>query len=178
MKIKELLDKVIEPHFRNDKMIPKYLKLYKDQLLKCEEFKDIDDLIIIDEPDFTLGDGDLDESFNSKYIKLDSDIKLKGTVYLYGISLTPELFNPCLHLTQFKENALVTPTMYDPKNLTPYQYFMIKWSPEFAQDMIGTGQEPDLRKILHDKLDELIDNQEKYRIKGERGVMIRGVFDI
>ena len=184
MKTKELLDKIFENKsvetingIGQYTMMPEHLKLYKDQLLKCEEFKDVEELIIIDHPSLSLGTK-YEANMHSKTAKLGDNIKIKGTVYLYSISLTPEIYEPYLNFSQFKENALVTPIMYNYKDFTPYKYFMIKWAPESAQDIHGINHAPALRKSLHDKLDELIDDEEKYRIKGERGVMIRGVFDI
>jgi hypothetical protein len=34
-----------------------------------------------------------------------------------------------------------------------------------------------LRKELHDLLDKVLDSPNEYKIKGTRGVMIRGVFE-
>ena len=44
-------------------------------------------------------------------------------------------------------------------------------------DLENTHQEQ-LRKKLHETLDKVFDNPEMYQVKGEKGVMIRGAFEV
>jgi hypothetical protein len=37
--------------------------------------------------------------------------------------------------------------------------------------------EQQLRKQLHETLDKILDNPENYQVKGEKGVMVRGIFE-
>jgi hypothetical protein len=45
-----------------------------------------------------------------------------------------------------------------------------------AQDVSGANDELTLRNDIHKLLDDVLDNPEEYRVKGERGIMVRGVF--
>jgi len=90
MKLKELLDKVFENGAINNTidgterytMFPEHLKLYKDKLLECDEFKNVD-LVIIDKPVVTYRN----ILAECQTIKLDNDIKFKEILYLYSLSL-------------------------------------------------------------------------------------------
>jgi hypothetical protein len=45
-----------------------------------------------------------------------------------------------------------------------------------AQDMSGINKELTFKNDIHKLLDDVLDNPEEYKVKGERGIMVRGVF--
>ena len=96
----------------------------------------------------------------------------------------------CFDLNSFmlcgKDNILLTPILYDSNDFEPKKGITICFNPETAQDMsVPTcvynkfGEQTFVNKFrehMHKLLDEGLDNQEKYKAKGFRKIMIRGYF--
>jgi hypothetical protein len=159
-----------------------------DLLKECEEFQNCDELIILKEPVF------LDENGKTKMVqtfKVDDNNSFKGKCYLYSIGLTPEMFDPNKINDLVNDGASITPAIVDPSTLTLKKKIIIEFEPETLQDeaIYGLGSPSmiedaenerykSIRKKLHQTLDNILDSPQDYQIKGERGVMIRGVFEI
>ena len=176
MKLKKLVrDLVDNKHLSNDFNSLDYETLdeIKDLLLETDEFKDVDELIIVDKPMVTNKDG---SPILIPTTKISDNTKFKKKVYLYSISLTPTIYDTSQ--TEDKrildeQGMLVSPKMYNSKDFTPYH----KLSMYINHSLEGQIDLEDLRKELYGKIDTLVDNIEKYRMEGDRGVMIRGLYE-
>ena len=108
--------------------------------------------------------------------KLVEGQKFKGVCYLLSLALTPEVFNPDTLHTPVKDGACITPTVYNPETFKPLKKIVLEYSPERAQDGLVDG-EYELKMEMKDLLDKVLDNPYDYQVKGERGVIVRGVFE-
>lgn len=179
MKLAELLQILFKngpiDNFNND--IGDYLisgdmlKNYKDELMKCDEFSEVLDIQFVTLPSIETNN----TSTHVKSYIVKEGMKLQGNVILYSISLTPEMYSPNFEIV--KNGASISPSIYSPITFTPYKIISLTWTPELAQDISVTFGENELRKRLHDTLDDILDNPDEYRIKGQRSIMIRGLFD-
>lgn len=146
---------------------------YKDIIKKCDEFSGCDELIILESP----------QPFGKKLstpstISLGNDTKFIKTSYLLSVALTPTMYDPKKLLTPVKNGAGISPTIYNPKTFEPYKHIILTWSPEMAQDLSGANPEDTLKNNIRILLDDVLANPAEYQIKGDRGVMVRGVFEI
>jgi len=174
MKIKELIEDLgdkLSPkiHSDHDGLTSPQLFLIKEEILKCDEFKDVNELIIID--DLTFVD-DNNTPLKVDVIKLGDDFKgFKGKLYLYSIFFSPESFDPEKINGPFnpiKNDAWLSPITYDPFSSKPYRLLKLSFE---------VGNLVHNRKELHHLLDNILNKQEDYQMKGIRDIMIRGVFD-
>jgi hypothetical protein len=136
----------------------------------------------------------LDENNNSietKTYKVVPNQKFKGKCYLLSLALTPEMFDPKKIHEPVLYGACITPTIYNPETFEPKKKIVLEFSPEISQDKtiyaygnpsmindIEDTYEQQLRKQLHETLDKILDNPELYQVKGEKGVMVRGIFEL
>ena len=173
MKLKELLTERFADNlaYPTDQFLKKDLEPLKEELLKCEEFMFCDDIIFMDLPAQIIED----TTYTSQTFKLYDDTKFKGKVYLYNLSLTPEVYDPNLLLNPVKNGASIGPTMYDPMDFTPIKHILLTWNPEMAQDISGINKELTFKNDIHKLLDDVLENPEEYKIKGERKILLRGV---
>lgn len=151
------------------------LEPYKDKILECEEFAECEELIIMKFPVTIDGDGN---KINTKTYKITENQKFKGKCYLLSLSLTPEMFDPNKMYEPVLNGSCITPTVYDINTFEPRKKIIMEFNPEADQDFERINPENEIRKKLHERLDQILDNPENYRIKGTRGVLVRGVFEI
>jgi hypothetical protein len=180
MKLKELLDEIFKdgPIPTNQFGMSDYalygsekLEPLKDKLLECDEFKNLYSLRFVDAPTFRAGD----EVYVVETYKLTDDIKFIGSGVILSIALTPEMYDPNVLLKPVKDGAAISPTFYNPTNFEPYKRIVLEFSPERMQDGISNHEEI-VRQELHDLLDKVLDNPKDYLVKGERAVLVRGIF--
>lgn len=174
MKLKELLTEKFEGReleFPSYQFLKNDLEPLKEELLKCEEFMFCDDIVFMDLPAQIIDDTTL----TSQTFKVGDNTKFKGKVYLYNLSLSPEMYDPNKLLTPVKEGAAIGPTIYDPTDFTPRKHILLTWNPEMSQDIIGLQKELTFKNDIHKLLDDVLNNPEEYKVKGERGVLLRGV---
>jgi len=173
MKLKELLTERFADNlaYPTDQYLKKDLEPLKEELLKCEEFMFCDDIVFMDLPTQIIDD----TTYASQTFKLYDDTKFKGKVYLYNLSLTPEVYDPNLLLNPVKDGASIGPTIYDPMDFTPRKHILLTWNPEMAQDMIGVNKELTFKNDIHKLLDDVLENPEEYKVKGEKKILLRGV---
>ena len=189
MKLKDLLESIFKngplpqitedgQSLSEDYILNKtYLEEFKDLLMTCDEFKDVTELILPDYPVFLMDETKKVNCFN---LFLYDELKIKNKCYLYSINLTPPIFNLDNINSVVKNNASLTPTIYDDKTFTPYREIKLRWSPETTQDVDTFNfvtEENNLRQRLHETLDDILDNPKEYQIKPNRSVIIRGVFE-
>jgi hypothetical protein len=186
MKLKELLTEIFgeTPKIDNQSFPPfgfdglslygrDGLEPYKERILQCEEFSDCTELNFMNLP-MLLSDDDL--PIKAESIKLVEGQKFKGVCYLLSLALTPEVFDPeTLHIP-VKDGACITPTVYNPETFKPFKKIVLEYSPERAMDGLVTGED-DVKSELRDLLDKVLDNPYDYQVKGDRGVIVRGVFE-
>lgn len=144
------------------------LEPIKEWLLETDEFKDVDELIIVKQPAFELNG----KNMVAPSRIIDDSTKFKKRAYLYAINTTPELYNPensGSHLDEF--GMIMSPPMYDPINFNPYRDIKIRLTGDEARNTV------DIKEILYKKVDELTSDLEKFSIKPEARIMVRGIFE-
>ena len=166
MKLQNLLsDALLNPSINSETtdLTGEMLNQIKDSLLKCEEFSDVDELIILDTPNLTIGT----KNFTCSTLKIGSSTKFRKRAYVYGIYLSPICFNIASLSNTFKKGASILPTQYDPYSFEPFKTIILKYNPTDENCEVNT------QKLLND----VIENPEKYEHTGERSIMIRGIFE-
>ncbi len=164
------------------------LEPYVDRIKQCEEFSECDQIVIMKYPVTIDEQGN---SFTTKTYKIVPKQKFKGKCYLLSLSLTPEMYDPKKIHEPVLDDACITPTLYDPETFIPRKKIVLEFSPEAAQDSsiysygnpsmindLENNNEDQLRRKLHKTLDKIFDNPEMYQVKGEKGVMVRGAFEV
>jgi hypothetical protein len=164
------------------------LEPYIDRIKQCEEFSECDEIVIMKHP-VTLDENK--KTIQSLTYKVGPNQKFKGKCYLLSLALTPEMYDPKKIHEPVLDGACITPTIYNPETFGPKKKIVLEFSPEISQDKtiyaygspsmindIEDTHEQQLRKQLHETLDKILDNPETYQIKGEKGVMVRGMFEI
>jgi hypothetical protein len=174
MKLKELLTNTFGENvsYPNDQLGKLKLEPLKEELLKCDEFSECEGIEFMEFP-VQLIEG---KSYSAQTMKLGDNTKFDGKVFLYNLSFTPEMFDPNSLHTPVKNGALITPALYNPITFEPTKKIVLTFSPEMVQDVSGANDELTLRNDIHKLLDDVLDNPEEYKVKGERGVLVRGVF--
>ena len=182
MKLKELLTEIFGETPNNDHQfgfdgLTLYgrdnLSQYKERILQCEEFSECTELNFMNMP-MLLSNDDL--PLKSDVYKLVEGQKFKGVCYLLSLALTPEVFNPDTLHTPVKDGACITPLVYNPETFSPFKKIVLQYNPERTQDGFLDG-EYELKMEMKDLLDKVLDNPYDYQVKGERGVLVRGVFE-
>ena len=177
MKLKELLTNTFGEKsivdYPNDQFRKLELESLKEELLKCDEFSECEGIEFMEFP-VQLIEG---KSYSAQTMKLGDNTKFDGKVFLYNLSFTPEMFDPNSLHTPVKNGAAITPTLYDPTTFLPTKKIVLTWSPEMAQDLlVPNNNEVTLKNDIRKLLDDVLENPEEYQIKGERGILVRGVF--
>ena len=159
-------------------LYPKHLSLIKNQLLSCDEFKDCD-LKILSLPNITktFGSNDASTHISSESLPITPGMKFKGRAYVYSMWLTPEMYDPSVFLKKIKGDGGITPVIYSPNDYTPEKFIIIKINPEEMQDSASKQPPINAQHRLHSVLDNILNNPIEYYIKGDRHVVIRGVFE-
>jgi hypothetical protein len=93
-----------------------------------------------------------------------------GAQYLYQISLSPIMYDPNTICSPVLYGCTLTPTVYSPENFKPYRKVILQY------DMVEGISHGELRRTLHQKLDDLLDEPKKYEPTGMRSIMLRGLF--
>ena len=163
------------------------LEQFKERILQTEEFSECEELIIMKHPIIAVENG---KTVHNLTYKHQEGQKFKGKCYLLSLALTPEMFDPKTMHTPVLDGACITPTMYDPTTFEPKKKIVLEFSPEMVQDqyiyavgspsMIEEAEknvESIIGKQLHETLDKILDNPELYRVKGEKGLLVRGYFE-
>lgn len=183
MELKELLISSIETktttldnelQIVEDYLYGQELTRIKEELLKCEEFSECEELIILNHP--------IVEDMNgvAKVVptfKIGEGMKFKGKCYLLSLSLTPVMYNPTDYVKPIKDGAVITPTIYDPITFEPKKKIILEFSPDRVQDGV-TNHEEIVRQELHDLLDKVLNHPNEYQHEGSRYVMVRGLFEV
>jgi len=135
----------------------------KEALMKCDEFKEATEFVILATPFADNGK----EAVKTVSVKIGEKTKFKNKVYLYSLMETPEIFDPRKIHVPVKNGACITPVQYDPITFMPRKEILLS---------VNVEQELE-RKILHDLLDDILDNPKEYAVRGEKGIIVRGIFE-
>lgn len=184
MKLKELLEDVfkdgeIKPYdallsigIKNYTLYgEKELSVIKEKLLECEEFSEVTELEFVSTPVISVDGNPL----VAQSLKINDGTKIKGKCYLLSVMYTPEMYDPKSINEPVKDGASITPTLYNPQTFEPNKKIVLSFSPERPANEMAS--EELLRQELHDLLDKVLDSPEEYKVKGIRGILIRGVFE-
>ena len=171
MKLKELLKNVFgeDASYPNDQFRKLELEPLKEELLKCDELLGCEGIGFMEFPTQIIDDS----TYVAQTMKLGNDTKFVGTPYIYNISFTPEMYDPNSIHTPVKNGAAITPPLYNPMTFEPTKKIVLQFNPEGLMD--ETSDETKKQEI-RDLLEKVLQNPEEYQIKGERGIMIRGIF--
>jgi hypothetical protein len=153
----------------------KELDKYKNIIKECDEFAKCDSLEILKMPLVKKVGGGV---YTANTIKLSDLMEFKGRCYLLSLGLTPEMYDPSRLIKPVKNGAAIGPTIYDPTDFTPRKHILLTWSPEMVQDILNIDTEQEQRQILHNLLDDVLDNPDEYKTKGLRYVLVRGLFEV
>ena len=180
MKLKELIE-IVELS-RNDNglymdnlLYGKNLEKYKKIIMNTDEFKECDSLEILEHPLVKDKNGEI---LTTSTVKLSDVMTFKGKCYLLSLTLTPEMYDPIKAFEPVKNGASISRTVYDPMTFEPRKHILLTWSPEMAQDLLGTNNEGTLRNDIHKLLDDVLNNPEEYKTKGFRSILVRGLFEV
>jgi hypothetical protein len=181
MKLKDLTDLLQEKKifiangisFSDFSLNFEQLALLRSELLACDEFKDVEELIILQSLITSNTEG---KPLVTQTLRITDGIKFQGKVYLYGLSLSPEIFDPMVAYSPVKDGLGLSPTLYNPINFTPEKRIILTYTPEQAQDSIIQNDE-EFKRNIHKLLDKVLDNPEEYQVHGDRYIMIRGLFE-
>jgi hypothetical protein len=187
MKLKELLDEIFKdgPLKENEineninaRLLGDYtlygeemLSRYNEKLLQCEELSEVTEMEFMSTPIISV-DG---KPLMAQSLKINDGTKIKGKCYLLSIMYTPEMYDPKSINEPVKDGACITPTLYNPQTFEPNKKIVLSFSPERPANEMAS--EELLRQELHDLLDKVLDSPEEYKVKGIRGILIRGVFE-
>ena len=171
MKLKELLFERFgyDKPFPTDQFGKLELELIKEELLKCDEFSMCEGIEFMEFPVHIIDQ----KTYTSQTMKLADDTKFIGKVYLYNVSFTPEMFDPNTIHTPVKDGAAITPVLYDPMTFQPKKKIVLEFSPE---GLIDKTSDYIKKQEIKDLLEKVLQYPEEYQIKGEKGVLVRGVF--
>jgi hypothetical protein len=112
----------------------------------------------------------------AKTIKIDDtdNPDYAGKVgYLYKVLFTPLVYDPNSLHQPIKDGCTLTPVMYNPLTFQPKRSVTIEWSPEFPQDIDNPVTWEDQKKMLHDKLETILENPDLFLPEGYRGCLVR-----
>ena len=167
MKLKELLLKrFIEPNGQFTKL---ELESLKEEQLKCDEFLGCEGIDFMESPTQIIDDS----TYVAQTMKLGNDTTFVGTPYIYNISFTPEMYDPNSIHTTVKDGAAITPLLYNPTTFEPTNKIVLQFNPEGLMDETSAETK---KQEIRDLLEKVLQNPKEYMIKGERGIMVRGVF--
>jgi hypothetical protein len=182
MKLKEFLEVALIGEenesnlgFEENVIYGKDLLKYKQLINECDEFVKCESLDILT---MQLVKGKNGEIYTPYTIKLSDLMEFKGRCYLLSLGLSPKMYNPNQLLKPVKNGAAIGPTIYDPLTFEPRKHILLTCSPEVVQDILNIDTEQEQRQILHNLLDDVLDNPEEYKTKGFREVLVRGLFEV
>lgn len=150
---------------------PEKLEQMLPLLKQCDEFKDCD-LKIMKFPTGNKFPGEEKSIFAYSRI-LHEGSKFGKKCYLYMICLSPTIYEKSDIIHSGKDGNCITPLMYDPETFTHQRKVILSINPTIPPKGLNTD-----RQKIHDLLDEVLDNPDKYKPKGTQGVILRGYFEV
>lgn len=178
--VKRLMDICVTPNMDEQDMVFYGYKLPPEQLSKVEEvlvdFYEFERIVWVQLPSGMMEDGESAFVVNTHRIADDMqpvDTYKDKVAYFYSIAFTPEMYNPTILTTPVKDGCVLGPIIYNPETFLPKRSITIEWSPEFPIDLENPMSWEDEKKILHDKLEMVLENPDDYKPTGLRYGMLR-----
>ncbi len=144
------------------------------RIKECVEFSDVDEIHLLTTPIIHNINGE--SKTPSTYI-LKGGEKFKGRAYILSIELSQEVFRDKNLHDEVKDGISVSPDLFDPNNYKPTKKILLEYNPNKYKDNELVSNENLIRQELHDKLDEALNNSNKYVNRGERSIIVRGYFE-
>lgn len=141
------------------------LEPFKNELLLCDEFSGVQDIVFVDMP-ATIIDGTTYMA-NTYLVSDPQELKFGPTFYLYSIAQTPVVYNPNIMYESVKDSIAIVPA-YDEQTFKPKYKLILEFSPQELQD------NPNLELETLLKVSHALKNKEQYKAKGQRKLIIRG----
>ena len=137
------------------------------KLMNDEKFNDYTNDIVLDLK-YKNDKGEMVEMV-PEFVKRPYTI-LKDTVKIYSINLTPTIYDEPNGV-----DVLVSPTLFNPKKLTPKKTITFNFCVEGIQDDLIKSSTDDFRKEQHGKLDQALDMllSGKHNYTTKKGIMVR-----
>lgn len=159
-------------------LTPELLKIpiIKEGLLRCEEFKDTKELVIMDYPIIEIETEEGLIAEGSVTMMISRNIKFKEKVYLHSIFLSSEMYDTNEIHRPVKDNVCITPMVNDPITFSPLKSITVFFSPERLQDE-STLSENQLKEKLIEQFKMALENPEDYTVKGYRCILMRGLME-
>ena len=158
------------PAFGIDNLTDEQRTQVEEELIKHFGFERI---VWMDLPAGLTEDG---KAIVAKSIKIhDTDNpKYAGKVgYLYTVWFTPKMYNTEEIYQPVKDGCVLSPVIYNPTTFLPKRSITIEWCPEFPVDLENPMTWEDEKKMIHDKLEMVLENAEDYIPAGYRGGILR-----
>jgi hypothetical protein len=182
MKLKEFLEivQLSQPEdnlLMDNQLYGKNLEKYKEIIFKTDEFNECESLDILEYPLSKSKDGKVLTPYT---VKLSDVMKFKGRCYLLSLTLTPEMYDPTLMLKPVKDGAAIGPTVYDPITFEPKRQILLSFNPSVHFNFKNPFEHSEefKRDEIHQLLDKVLDNFDEYKIKGNKEVLVRGLFEV
>ncbi|CAB4143292.1 hypothetical protein UFOVP449_151 [uncultured Caudovirales phage] len=96
-----------------------------------------------------------------------------AVAYFYSIVFTPKMYKPEEIYQPVKDGCVLSPIIYDPTTFLPKRSITIEWCPEFPVDLENPMTWEDEKKMIHDKLEMVLENAEDYMPAGYIGGILR-----
>ena len=126
--------------------------------------------------DLPAGLAENGEAIVAKTVKISDTENPKHTGkvgYIYKVLFTPLVYDPNSLHQPIKDGCVITPVIYDPATFQPKRSVTIEWSPDFPQDINNPVTWEDQKKMLHDKLETILENPDLFLPTGYRGCLVR-----
>lgn len=184
MRLNELISNILEKNqFPYDTISGLSLIPFRQEILNCDEFSEVEELIIVDVPTTMIDE----EKIIVKTRISPKNFIFGKKVILYSFQLTPPTYDPKNMIEPIDNIGLYSPLLFNyEKDTSPYRNIILKFSPDISwmEDEIDVDDLNkkipinSVREKLHRNLDLILDNPERFIPKGNRGLIIRGVFEL
>jgi hypothetical protein len=166
MKLIEILEPLFESGIKENKLMGNNLKPFKNLLLKCDEFKYVTELNILDQACMGGKNG-----YSCVIHKLNKNFSFNGVVNIFQFIRTPPMYdtNILYEPILIKNNATISPAFCKPDNI--------------SINKRRITMEVDLDDFTHDSekllsiFRDIIYNYKDYEPKPFYGYMVSGVFE-
>jgi hypothetical protein len=145
-----------------------------DRIKETDEFSDVEELNLLYAPYVHTING---EKQQIKTYKFKGGEKIKGKAYLISIQLSGEIFYPHNLVENVVDGGAISPKQYDAVNFKPSRQILLDYNPDKYKNFDVADNDNLIRQELHDKLDEILKDKDKYLAKGERVLLVRGYFE-
>lgn len=145
-----------------------------NRIKECDEFSDVEKINLLQTPIIHNING---KNETPKTYILKGGEKFKGKAYILSIELSQEFFKDENLHENIKDGASISPKLFNSENFKPTRKILLEYNPDKYKGNELVGNDNLIRQELHDKLDEVLNNPNKYTGNGERSILIRGYFE-